>query len=117
MHRFGRVFRMWIEGMLARVQDNQHIHLSSKFHKHAGFRVAGREVNPSGGIHDNLAEEIDRGGQVSCRESVFRELDDKTVVCILMTVVAKLLVTCLAVLPGYQRGIGATAERIVPAHS
>src|SRR5207302_1491715 len=79
LHRFGRVLRQGIEGMLARVQDRQYVHFGAQFDEHSGFRVAGYKLHVAAGINNDLAEQINWGGQISCREPVLRELDDKTV--------------------------------------
>ena len=102
--------------MLARVKDRQHVHFGAQFDEHSGFRVAGHKLHVAAGINNDLAEEINWGGQISCREPVLRELDDKTVVCILVTIVTELLVARFAILAGNISGIRATAERIVPAN-
>ena len=116
MDGFWLIPRVVIERMLAGVDRHEHVHFGAQFDEHSGFRVAGYKLHVAAGINNDLAEQINWGGQISCREPVLRELDDKTVVCVLVTIVTELLVARFAILAGHMSGIRATAERIVPAN-
>ena len=81
-----------------------------------GREWPGDELHVAVVVDDDLAEEVDRRGQVARgRGRTSPARSTKLVVGVLVVVVAVLLVARLAVLRVDQRGVGAAAQRIVPA--
>ena len=101
--------------MLAGVQEDQHVHLSSQIDGVARLGIARDEA------HGPIVRDVDPAKEVHVRHQVTRpktplaKLHQETVAAILVIVVAVLLITRRAVFGLDDLAVGRAANRIMPA--
>jgi hypothetical protein len=108
------VDRVWIHGVLAGVEDDEGVHLGSKFDGAAGFGVVGNEVHAAVVVDFNFGEEVDVHHEVAAVEPVLFQLDEKAVEGVLVPFVASLLVSGYAIPFVDEGAVGTAAEGVVP---
>ena len=101
--------------MRAGVEQYQRVHLEAQLDCRA-CKSAGRiETHRAGVIDRDFAEPVDRCGQIASSHAVFGGFDQKTVVAVLLPVIAMSLIAGFAPARGDSIPGRTTANSIVPA--
>src|SRR6266481_6749051 len=104
MHWLRFVLWIGIERVLAGVENSKHIHFRAKPDAIVGFGIPLREAHAAILCHINPAEKIHVGNEVTRSESPLAQLNQKSVVTVLMAVVAVLLIARGSVFCVHQFG-------------